>query len=116
VYREFFKGKSCTAVLQDFHVKVFIMNLTATAVQPINKALEKQTLKVKHPHRVNVSEAIFSLKKAVVSFFVTDQITKAVNTFCSRIAKITEPLRHGRKYNPYKQPHKRNYPMNYKPV
>jgi Transposase DDE domain len=113
---ENFTGKSCTAVLQDFHVKLFIMNLTAAAVQPINKALEKKTVKVKYPRKVNVREALFSLKKAVVSFFVTGQITKAVKKFCSRIAKITEPIRQGRKYKRYQQPHKRKYPMNYKPV
>lgn len=113
---ENFTGKSCAAVLQDFHVKLFIMNLTAAAVQPINKALEKKAVKVKHPRKVNVSEALFSLKKAVVSFFVTGQMAKAVKTFCSRLAKITEPIRPGRKYKRYKPPHKRKYPMNYKPV
>jgi Transposase DDE domain len=113
---ENFTGKSCTAVLQDFHVKVFIMNLTAAAVQPINKALEKSAVKVKHPRQVNLTEALFSLKKAVVSFFVSGQITQAVKKFCSRLAKITEPIRRGRKYKRYRQPHKRKYPMNYKPV
>ncbi|MDQ3845720.1 MAG: hypothetical protein M3342_17170 [Bacteroidota bacterium] len=113
---ENFTGKSCQTVLQDFYVKVFIMNLTAAAVQPINKALEKKTAKVKHPRKVNVSEALFSLKKAVVPFFVSGQITKAVKKFCSRIAKLTEPVRPGRKYKRHQQPHKRKYPMNYKPV
>ncbi|HEX8676054.1 MAG TPA: IS4 family transposase, partial [Segetibacter sp.] len=54
---ENFSGKSHKAVLQDFYVKIFIMNLTAAAVRPINEALKKQSVKVRYVHQVNIIEA-----------------------------------------------------------
>lgn len=68
---EKFSGKSVKAVLQDFYVTVFIMNLTAVAVRPINEALKKPTVRAIYPHQVNFIEAIATMKKAVVSFFAT---------------------------------------------
>jgi Transposase DDE domain len=112
---ENFSGTSLKAVQQDFYVKIFIMNLTAAAIQPINKALEKETVKVKYKHQVNITEAIFSLKKAVVSFFVLGKITVAIQKFCKRIAKITEPIRLGRNHKRNHQPKQKHY-MNCKPV
>lgn len=112
---ENFSGKSDKAVLQDFYVKLFIMNLTAAAVRPINEALKKPTVKVKHIRQVNMIEAIATMKKAVVSFFVTGKIKEALGRVARRLSKITEPIRKGRKFKRNHQP-KRKYYMNYKPV
>jgi hypothetical protein len=112
---ENFSGKSVKAVLQDFYVKIFIMNLTAVAVRPINEALKKQPVKVKYTHQVNIIEAIATMKRAVVSFFVTKQIEKALQRLYDRISKITEPIRPGRKFKRNHQPKRKNY-INYKPV
>jgi hypothetical protein len=112
---ENFSGKSCKAVLQDFFVKIFIMNLTAVAVRPINEALKKQSVKVKHVHQVNFTEAIATMKKAVVSFFVTNKVTEALKRVAKRLSKITEPIRPGRKFKRSQQP-KRKYYMCYKPI
>lgn len=112
---ENFSGKSGKAVLQDFYVKVFIMNLTAVAVRPINEALKKDTAKVKYTHQVNFIEAIAAMKKAVVSFFVTGRANEAVKRVVRRLSKITEPVRPGRKFKRNHQP-KRKYYMTYKPV
>jgi len=112
---ENFSGKSCQAVLQDFHVKLFIMNLTAAAIKPLNQALKKKSAKVKYRHQVNIIEAIATLKKAVVSFFLTDKKATAIGRFYTRMAKITEPIRPNRKYPRNHRP-KRKYYINYKPV
>ena len=112
---ENFSGKSYKAVLQDFYVKIFIMNLTAAAVRPINEALKKQSVKVRYVHQVNIIEAIATMKKAVVSFFVTGKITQAIKRVVRRLSDITEPIRPGRKFKRNHQP-KRKHHMNYKPV
>jgi hypothetical protein len=112
---ENFSGKSEKAVLQDFYVKIFIMNLTAVAVRPINEALKKQPVKVKYVHQVNFIEAIATMKKAVVSFFVTGKITQAIKRVVRRLTDITEPIRPGRKFKRNHQPKCKHY-MNYKPV
>lgn len=113
MFLENFSGKSCKAVLQDFYVKIFIMNLTAIAVRPINKALEKSTVKVKYQHQCNFTEALSTMKEAVVSFFLSNKISEAVTTCIARIKRITEPIRPGRKNNRHHLP-KRKYPMTYK--
>ena len=112
---ENFSGKSEKAVLQDFYVKIFIMNLTAVAVRPINEALKKQPIRVKYAHQVNFIEAIATMKKAVVSFFVTGKITQAIKRVVRRLTDVTEPIRPGRKFKRNHQPKRKHY-MNYKPV
>ena len=112
---ENFSGKSEKAVLQDFYVKIFIMNMTAVAVRPINEALKKQSVKVKYVHQVNFTEAIATMKKAVVSFFVTGKIAQAIKRVVRRLSDITEPIRPGRKFKRNHQPKRKHY-MNYKPV
>lgn len=112
---ENFSGKSCKAVLQDFYVKIFIMNLTAAAVRPINGALKKQSVKVKYVHQVNFIEAIATMKKAVISFFVTQKIPEALTRVARRLSSVTEPIRPGRKFKRNHQPKRKQY-MCYKPV
>ena len=111
---ENFSGKSELAVRQDFYAKILIMNLVAVAIKPINTALG-QEIKEKYVHQVNLIESIASLKKAVVSFFVTNKIKNAVQKLITRIAKITEPIRKNRKFK-RKFKDKRRYYMTQKPV
>ena len=112
---ENFSGKTENAVMQDFYVKIFIMNLTAVAIRPINIALSKESVKVKYPHQVNIIEALATMKRAVVSLFVTGKVTKGIKRLIARVSKITEPIRKGRKF---KRKHKirRKYYMTQKPV
>ena len=95
---ENFSGKTENAVMQDFYVKIFIMNLTAVAIRPINDALKKESVKIKYPHQVNLIEALATMKRAVVSFFATGRLVKGMKRLISRVSWITEPIREGRKF------------------
>jgi len=110
-----FSGKSLKAVLQDFYVKIFIMNLTAVGVRPINEALKKEAVKIKYTHQVNFIEAIATMKRSVVSFFLTERIANGIRRLYNRMSRITEPIRPGRKFKRNHQPPRRHY-MPYKPV
>jgi hypothetical protein len=112
---ENFSGKSVKAVLQDFYVKIFIMNLTAVAVRPINEALKKPAVKVKYTYQVNFVEAIATMKRGVVSFFLTKEIKKGLQRLYGRITKITEPIRPNRKFK-RRFLEKRRHHVNYKPT
>ncbi len=112
---ENFSGKTEIAVMQDFYVKIFIMNLTAVAIRPINIALKKKSVRVKYPHQVNLIEAIATMKRAVVSFFVTGKLAKGIKKLIARVSKITEPIRKGRKFK-RKHKAKKKYYMTQKPV
>jgi len=108
-----FSGKSKKAVLQDFYVKLFIMNLTAVLAVPINQALAKKTVKVKYHHQCNFTEALATMKKAVVSLFITNKVTTALQRCIERFYRFTEPIRPRRKNNRKRLP-KRKFYMNYK--
>ena len=110
-----FSGKSVKSVLQDFFVKIFIMNLTAVAVRPINEALKKPAVKVKYTYQVNIIEAIATMKRGVVSFFITKTIGKALQRLYNRLQKNKEPIRPDRKYKRYILKKRKHY-MNYKPT
>lgn len=110
---ENFSGKSDKAVLQDFYVKIFIMNLTAVAVRPINEALKKPSVMVKYTYQVNFTEALATMKRGVVSFFITGSITKGLQRLYDRLQKITSPIRPGRKFK-RREPEKRRFHTNYK--
>ena len=112
---ENFSGKTEHAVMQDFYVKIFIMNLTAVAIRPINAALSKESVKIKYPHQVNLIEALATMKRAVVSFFVTGKLAKGIKRLITRVSKITEPIRKGRKFK-RKHKAKKKYYMTQKPV
>jgi hypothetical protein len=112
---ENFSGKSVKAVQQDFYVKIFIMNLTAVAVRPINEALKKPAVKVKYTYQVNFIEAIATTKRSVVSFFVTRKVSEGLKRLHDRISRITEPIRPGRKFERNHKSKRKHY-MNYKPT
>ena len=112
---ENFSGKSDKAVLQDFYVKIFIMNLTAVAVRPINEALKKPSVKVKYTYQVNFTEALATMKRGVVSFFLTNSIAKGIQRLNERLQKVTSPIRSGRKFK-RREPEKRRFHTNYKPT
>jgi hypothetical protein len=112
---ENFSGKSDKAVLQDFYVKIFIMNLTAVAVRPINEALKKPSVKVKYTYQVNFTEALATMKRGVVSFFITGSITKGLKRLYDRLQKATAAIRPGRKFK-RREPEKRRFHTNYKPT
>jgi hypothetical protein len=112
---ENFSGKTENAVMQDFYVKIFIMNLTAVAIRPINAALSKESVKIKYPHQVNLIEAIATMKRAVVSLFVTGKIAKGIKRLIARVSQITEPIRKDRKFK-RKHKAKKKYYMTQKPV
>ncbi len=112
---ENFSGKTENAVMQDFYVKIFIMNLTAVAIRPINTALIKESVKIKYPHQVNLIEALATMKRAVVSFFVTGKLAKGMKRLITRVSKITEPIRKGRKFKRKHKGRKKHY-MAQKPV
>lgn len=118
---ENFTGKSLQAIYQDFYLKIFMMNLTALAVNPINEELEEEyhekTNKRKgiHMHQVNFTEALFTIKNAIVSLFYFRNVRDTLNTALERIRNITEPIRKGRSFKRHHLP-KRKYYMNYKPI
>ena len=112
---ENFSGKSDESVRQDFYAKILTINLVKAGCQPLNDGLQKQIGDKKFKQQINNIDAIFTFKCAVVSFFITKFVSKAIKRAYQRIINSTEPLRPNRKF-PRNHQRKRKHYMNYKPV
>jgi Transposase DDE domain len=109
---ENFTGKSIEKIKQDFYAKIFILNITAFLVRPIDKILEKRP-KRKHFHKVNFTFALSKIKKFVVKVLFLENISEIGNQIKNVLCQCTIPIRNGRSFPRNKQP-KHKYRPNYK--
>jgi hypothetical protein len=112
---ENFSGKTARALKQDFHAKVFMMNLCAVLAFPIEEKVKKEYKedKTKHQQKINRTAALSMTSIISVGLFLKKITTPALEAFDSIVQKTTEVIRPGRKFQRKKIP-KRPYHMNYK--
>lgn len=110
---ENFSGKTVESIFQDFYVKIFTLNLTCILIHPVDRLLEK-TVKKKHVHKVNFTNAIARIKYLPIKLFIEKNI-KVVKNIMHWFLRNTIPIRPGRTSQRHKIP-KRKYPQNYKPA
>jgi hypothetical protein len=112
VYIENFSGKSVESVYQDYYAKLYIINLTAVFIQPVDRVLEEKPKK-KFTHKVNYTEALSKMKTVPIRLFIQNKAQQTIATLHQWFIKTTEPIRPHRKFKRTQQP-KRKYPLNYK--
>jgi hypothetical protein len=114
---ENFTGKTSRAVQQDFHAKVFLMNLCAIFAHPIEEKVQQESqdkkTKNKYEQKINRTNALSATQDILIGIFIRKTINKALNAFDNIVSKTREIIRPGRKKERKKRP-KRNYSMNYK--
>lgn len=113
---ENFSGKSVLAVHQDFHAKVFTMNLTAILAHPAQKVVEQESQGKKYSYRINMANALSKMKDTVVLLFQRTAILPILERLWQVISKTIEPIRPGRSYPRKKRVRRRKFPMTYKPI
>ena len=120
-YIENFTGKSVRAIQQDFYLKIFLLNLTAIAVAPVNETLEEEyhdpdiANKGVYMHQVNYTEAFYTVKESIISLFYFHRIKETGIRIWNRIKCITEPIRERRSFERNHRPKRKHY-MTLKPV
>lgn len=112
---ENFSGKTARAVQQDFHAKVFMMNLCAVLAFPIEEKVKKVRAEsqTKYQHKINRTAALSMTSSISVALFIKKITESALKAFDKIVQKTTEIIRPGRKFERKKIP-KRPYHMNYK--
>jgi hypothetical protein len=104
-------------VQQDFHAKVFLMNLCAIFAHPIEEKVQQESqdkkTKNKYEQKINRTNALSATQDILIGIFIRKTINKALNAFDNIVSKTREIIRPGRKKERKKRP-KRNYSMNYK--
>ncbi len=113
---ENFFGKTKMAVYQDFHAKVFTMNLTAILARPAQKVVKEQSQNKKYSYQINFTQALSKMKDTVVLLFQRSAIADILNRLWQVMTKTIEPIRPGRKYPRQKRLNPRKFPMAYKPI
>lgn len=111
---ENFSGKSVESVLQDFHAKVFAMNLTAALIHPAQDVVAEE--QKKYAYRINVTQALSKMKDSIVLLFKRIDIVELLNKLFDLFIMTIEPIRPGRKYPRKKHVQRRGFHPCYKPI
>ena len=113
---ENFSGKSVLAVYQDFHAKVFTMNLTAILAHPAQKVVERESQGKQYTYQINVTNALSKMKDTIVLLFQRTAVLPILKRLWQVIIKTIEPIRPGRSYPRKKRVKRRRFAMTYKPI
>lgn len=113
---ENFSGKSVLAVYQDFHAKVFTMNLTAILAQPAQKVVQQESQEKKYTYQINMTNAFSKMRDTVVLLLRPANILPLLQRLWQLMIKTIEPIRPGRSYPRKKRGTPKRFPMAYKPI
>ena len=113
---ENFSGKSVESVYQDFHAKVFTMNLTVAMTHPAQDIIARQREQKKYAYRINVTQALSKMKDSLVLLFIRSNIMELLNKLLDLFIATIEPIRPGRKYPRKHSVQKRGFYPCYKPI
>jgi len=113
---ENFSGKSVLAVYQDFHAKVFTMNLTAILAHPAQKVVELESQGKQYTYQINMTNALSKMKDTIVLLFQRTAILPILKRLWQVIIRTIEPIRPGRSYPRKKRVKRRRFAMTYKPI
>ena len=113
---ENFSGKSVLAVYQDFHAKVFSMNLTAVLAHPAQKVVEQESQGKKYAYQINVTNALSKMKDTIALLFQRTPIRPILKRLWQVIIQTVEPIRPGRSYPRKRRVKRKRFAMTYKPI
>ena len=113
---ENFSGKSVESVYQDFHAKVFAMNLTAAITHPAQDIITGQREQKKYAYRINFTQALSKMKDSLVLLFIRSNVIELLNKLLNLFTATIEPVRPGRKYERKQSVQKRGFHTCYKPI
>lgn len=113
---ENFSGKSVESVYQDFHAKVFAMNLAAAIIHPAQDIIAGQSEQKKYSYKINITQALSKMKDALVLLFIRSNVIELLHKLHSLFIATIEPVRPGRKYPRKYNTQKRTFNVCYKPV
>jgi len=95
---ENFSGKSVESVYQDFHAKIFAMNLAAAFDHAIKDTVEQDSKEKKHSYQVNRAFVLSTLKNNLVRVFLQTRPHRLLKHLLTLFRQTTEPIRPGRSF------------------
>lgn len=116
---ESFSGKTARSIRQDFHAKIFMMNLCAVMSHPISEKVRKEyksdRTNNKYDQQINRTTALAQTKSSIIDLFIKVLHQKVIDNL-DRIVEssrtVVRPFRKSRRDKFVK----RRKPTNYKPI
>jgi hypothetical protein len=109
-----YSGKTSHSVRQDFYAKIFMMNMCAIMSFPVVEKIRKenQTRKNQHPHQLNKTNIVFTLKEAWVALWLKKKTKQLLLAFDNILIKTKEIVRPNRTFErkKYRYPDKKPAP------
>lgn len=109
-----YSGKTSHSIKQDFYAKIFMMNMCAIMSFPIEEKIRKenQTSKNKHPHQINKTSVVFTLKEAWCALWLKKKTNQILLAFDNILIKTKEIVRPNRTFErkKYRYPDKKPAP------
>ena len=110
---ENWSGKSSLAIRQDFHAKVFTLNLSAVLTRTAQQQVDEHHWGDNHPKQVNLTHALCAMKGTLVRLLTRSDPLELLRALIDVFARTVEPVRPRRLYPRRKGLH--GYHMAYKP-
>ena len=110
---ENWSGKSSLTIRQDFHAKVFTLNLTVVLTRTAQQQVDEHHRGDSHPKQVNLTHALCAMKGTLVRLLTRSDPLELLRALIDVFARTVEPVRPRRLYPRRKGLH--GYHMAYKP-
>lgn len=95
---ENFTGKTVHSIEQDFHARIFVMNLTAVLTHPVQDALDRDPQERMHRRQVNFAYALSCMRKTMVHIFYDKKPYQLCRKLMTLFKATVEPVRPGRSF------------------
>ena len=95
---ENFSGLSAQVIKQDFHAKIFVLNLTAILTWVAQAIADRLYKARKRPYRVNFTNALSKIKDNIVRLFLVDSARHLLTPLVLAMAGSVEAVRPNRSY------------------
>lgn len=109
---EYFSGYNEQAILQDFYISLFLMNMQVLLAQDLQQEIQHKYGHRKYNYQINLAVAIGHLKRNVVELFTNKHPGEVLRELEKSFLSHVEPVRPGRKY----PRHKDKYRTRKKPI
>lgn len=111
-----FSGKSPQAILQDFHAKVFMLNLCSLLSLDAREEIAQSPSRDERPRQMNWTHALSMMRDCVVLLFTHDRWPAVFDQLHKLFSLSYHVSREGRRFERKKRFHRRMHHMAYKPI
>jgi hypothetical protein len=112
---ENWSGETVESVLQDFHAKVLVKNITAALAHCTKEAIKQKTSHRKYEYQINFTQALAKIKDVVGLLVLRDDVASIIDNLLEAFIAFIEPIRPGRKAKRKMKKTRCYYPA-YKPI